>query len=190
MAKSPSRAPLIAAVILVLAVLAGFNALNEKYRPKSEKELEAEQAQAAKAAESKGGKAGSEAGKAPAPIPAPSSATNAEASTSLVQLGPDTFVGDKSGKNTVTIGWAWTPDVQGDPSKVSRAIDEVKKAVPNAQIRVVNTDEVSGVPEGVSVNGKVVVPPSADGGFPAEANAYQGVAATIKAGAAVPPGPK
>ncbi len=170
--KTPSRAPLIAAIVLVLAVLAGFNALNEKFRPKTEKEIEAAQAEAAQAAASKGDKSG-EAAKAP--TPAPSAAANPGAATSLAQLGPDATVGAQNGANTVTIGWAWTPDVQGDPDKVSRAIDMVKKAAPNAKIRVVNTDEVSGVPDGVSMDGKVVVTPAADGSFPAEASAYQGV---------------
>ena len=183
MAKSPSRTPLIAAAILVLACLAGFNALNEKYRPKSEKEMEAEQRQAQEDAAKKAPKTGAAA--TPPPTPGQTGSGDPSASASLMQLGPDKVLGAKTAKTTITVGWSWTPDVQGDPNKVWGAVKALQQAVPNAQIRVVNTDEVSGVPDGVSIGGSVVVPPAPDGGLPSDQATYKPLAT----GVPVPPGP-
>lgn len=173
MAKTPSRTPLIAAIIMVLLILAGFNALAEKYRPKSEHEMEAEaKTQQAEAAKNDAGKTSA----TPAPdSAAPQGGSSPEASAALMQLGPDKTLGAKGAKKIITVGWSWTPDVQGNPNKVWAGISALQKAAPDAQIRVVNTDAVPDVPDGVSVNGVVVIPPVPDGSLRSVPEAYKSV---------------
>jgi hypothetical protein len=62
------------------------------------------------------------------------------------------------------VGFSWTPEVQSDPSKVSNAVDALKKSLGSqARIKVVNVDASPGVPEGVSIGDKVIVPAQSDG---------------------------
>lgn len=81
----------------------------------------------------------------------------------LVRLPADSTTGPSSAPREIVIGWTWTPEVQADPSKVSAAIDQIKKAVPDAKVRVVNVDAVPTAPAGITVDGKTVAELAPDG---------------------------
>ena len=182
MAKAPSKTPLIAAVVMVIAVVAGFNVIAEKYRPKSEHEMEEAEAKAqADAAKVQADK--SKTGASPAPA---SGEPGQTADASLVTLGQEAFLGSKDGSKIITVGWSWTPDVQNDPGKVWNGLQALQKAAPNAKIHAVNTDEGSDVPDGVSVDGAVMVPLAPDGSLPATANAYLTLQGALGGTASVP----
>ena len=181
MAKAPSKTPLIVAAVMVVGVIAGFNVISEKYRPKTEHELEAaaqkEQAEAAKNAQKN------------APSPPPETGA-APATASLVMLGDEATLGAAQASSTITVGWSWTPDVQADPGKIWNGIQAVQKVAPSAKIHVVNTDAGADVPEGVSLDGAVIVPLAPDGSLPSGAEGYQNLQGALMGKAAAPPAPK
>ena len=132
---------------VILAVVVALNIIAQNSRPKTEAELQAEQqAQAARSTPDT---------KKTMPSPAPPTASTP--ADDLTSLDADTTIGKGTGAPTVTLGWKWTPDVQADPSLVGKAVEALKNAGA-ARVRVVNTDAVAGVPDGLSVNGNVVVP--------------------------------
>jgi hypothetical protein len=85
----------------------------------------------------------------------------------LVTYGTEKMLGSSNGKHKVTIGWIWTPEVQGDPSLVFNAIKVVQTELPDATVRVVNLDDEPGaVPLGVAVDGTVMNSINDDGSIP------------------------
>ncbi|MES2464296.1 MAG: hypothetical protein V4671_27360 [Armatimonadota bacterium] len=143
---------------MALAGLVGLNAMSNQMRPKSDHEIEAEQREQAKAAE-------------PSPTASVAPAQSAEPSggalsdpNSLVVSGQGSTIGAPEAKQEVVVGFSWTPEVQADPSKVSKAADALQKALGSqVRIKVVNVDANQEVPEGVSVGGRVIVPAQSDG---------------------------
>ncbi len=89
--------------------------------------------------------------------------------TDLVALAPDAVLGPAKVKPTITIGYKWTPVVQASPSTIENVITAITKMAPDFGVRVVDTDVVAGVPEGVSTDGRVIVPLSGDGSIPSSA---------------------
>ena len=55
-------------------------------------------------------------------------------------MGDEKILGKKDGKTEITIGWEWTPVVQGDPSKVSNAISAIEKAAQSEQFKTALTN--------------------------------------------------
>ena len=106
----------------------------------------------------------------------------------LVALGDDAVLGDKNGKKELIIGYAWTPAVQSDPSKVYKTIEMAQKGLPRARIRVVNVDAHPEVKPGLSVDGKMISPPAPDGALDVPEQAIIGLRQMMGAPVA-PPGP-
>ena len=148
----PRTPILVLAVGILLVGIVLLNVLAARIAPKSHEEEEQEQqAAAAKASEP------------PKTAPPADAGTGPSASGALVQLPADGTTGPADAKKTVVIGWTWTPAVQADPNKVSAAVEAVRKALPDAKIRVVNTDAVPDAPPGITVDGKTVLPLPPDG---------------------------
>lgn len=85
----------------------------------------------------------------------------------LVTYGAEKMLGSSNGKHKVTIGWLWTPEVQGNPALVYNAIQMAKTELPDATVRVVNLDAKPGaVPPGLAVDGTVMTGLTPDGGIP------------------------
>jgi hypothetical protein len=151
----------IAIAVMAVAGIVFANVIASKNRPKTENELMAE-AQMQAEQESKNAPPTEDAkvpmGKPTAPMP-----TTLKEANDLAALGPDIVLPGGKPEKTVTVGYAWTPELQGDPSVIARIVEKVKAAAPDAQVRLVNVDETPGVAPGVSVNKTVVAPPGADG---------------------------
>lgn len=167
---------------LAVVLLVGFNVIASNNRPRSEQELQAEesrrQAEAAQKATTAGGTGGAAA------------ASDTMAGNELALLDAETVSGNPKSPTTITIGWRWTPDVQGNPSLVYSAVEQAQKFGQNVPIRlrIVNLDAVANgnVPEGVSVGGKTLVPLGADGGLDADATRQAMMAAMKGGGSAIP----
>jgi hypothetical protein len=149
---------------MAVAGLVGLNMMSNQIRPKTDHEIEAEERARASAAASPTPAA------SPATAP-PSSAPPGESAevslndpNALVLAGQATSLGSPEAAREVVVGFAWTPEVQSDPSKVSNAVEALQKSLGGqARIKVVNVDASPGVPEGVSIGDKVIVPAQSDG---------------------------
>ena len=135
--QRPGNTVLIVIVVFAIVIFAGLNVAigrlgDDKH---SENEAATEQPAAEKAA--------------PAPQPSPSAGGG--------PLPTDESVGPANAPVKVVVGWTWTPDVQGNPQALQSAVEAVKKAVPGAQVRVVNVDAVPDVPQGIQVNGRTAM---------------------------------
>lgn len=143
-------------VVVALAGLVGLNVMSNQMRPKSDHEEEAEAKSATTASASPAAVSTSPVG---VPGETPLSDPN-----SLVLVGEGNATGLPTAKQEVTVGFSWTPEVQSDPSKVSKAVDTLQKALGSeARIKVINVDEKPEVPGGISIGGKVIVPAQASG---------------------------
>lgn len=173
MSGNTSRTPILVAVVgIAVALLVVLNIFQQRNDPKYQEQMAKEQAR----------KASEEAAKKQQEAQPPA---DAGAANELAAYGAEKTLGNPSGATKVTIGWNWTPAVQGDPNKVLAAATAASKALPNASVRVVNLDANPGaVPPGVTVDGKTVVPPGPDGSLPADA-----VSAALPAVAGAPGGP-
>jgi hypothetical protein len=161
----PSNSPvLIAVVVMALAGLVGLNMMSNQMRPKTDHEIEAEQQERAKAAASPSPVAAASAAPVPPGAPGAPGAITVSDPNALVLAGPGSTLGSPDAKQEVVVGFSWTPEVQSDPSKVSKAIDALQKTLgTQGRIKVVNVDENQEVPDGVSIGGKVIVPAQSDG---------------------------
>ena len=151
----PSTSPvLIAVVVMAVAGLIGLNVMANKAAPKSEHEVEAEQKEASSPA----------ATASPAPVASAPAVVGLSDPNSLVMLGGGRVLGSKDTKQEIVVGFSWTPAVQSDPSKVSAAVDALQKFLGSqARIKVVSVDDQTGVPEGISLGGTVIVPAESNG---------------------------
>lgn len=153
-ASRRSSPALFIAIGMALAALVILNVATMRLDPKY---LE----QQAKLAAEKQAEAAAKAGGTNADAPPPATGSGHE----LVGLGPDAIIGPSTNtKHELLIGWEWTPDVQADPSKIYRAVEEIRKAIPQLRIRVVNADETPNVTRGVSLDGNLIAPMLPDGG--------------------------
>ena len=141
---------LILIVAIALGALAFLNGAFQGTDPKAE-QPPAQQDKGAADKANEGGK------------PAPQAA--AAGGEKLVELGDDTTLGNKSAAKEMVVGYSWTPAVQADPSKVYKIVEQAQKGMPNARIRVVNVDAHPDVKAGISIEGKVIAAPEADGSF-------------------------
>ncbi len=157
----PSNSPvMIAVVLMAIAGLVGLNMMSNQMRPKTDQEIQAEQRERAEAAASPSPAAAT-------PAPSASGATGALSlndPNTLVLAGQGNTMGAPDAPKEVVVGFSWTPEVQSDPSKVSKAVEALQKTVgPQARLKIVNVDANPEVPEGVSIGGKVIVPAQSDG---------------------------
>jgi hypothetical protein len=162
--QKPSLVLPIVVAALALVGLVSINTFAQKNRPKSSAELiEEERAQAA-AEEAKKG--------TPAPPqvdPATGNVSSGAPSSSEINpalLGPEFSLPSRAaGENApeVSIGYEWTPDLQGDPERLAKLARQLQELVPQAKLRFVNTDANPDAKPGIVVNNQVVVPPDADG---------------------------
>ncbi|MBC8104519.1 MAG: hypothetical protein H7Z41_18240 [Cytophagales bacterium] len=157
----PSTSPVVVALIgCALAGIVGLNIMSSRITPKTDAQLQAEAREREKASQP------SATPTVPSAAPTAAAADSGSANTqnALVRLGESSVLGSADAKQEVVVGFSWTPEVQSDPSKVSVAVDTLQKAVGDrARIKVVNTDELPATPEGISINGRLVVPAQADG---------------------------
>ena len=160
-APRPSNSPVIFAIVAIaLAGLVGLNVMSNQMRPKSDHELEAEQ----KEQNSPVAAASPAAAPGFAPVAGAPGAVSASDPNGLVLAGQGTVSGSATAKKEVIVGFAWTPEVQSDPSKVSNAVEALQKSLGDeVRVKVVNVDESPDVPEGVSFGGKVLVTAQSDG---------------------------
>jgi|GEM_PF-2315397 hypothetical protein len=158
MSGNASRTPILIAVVgVAIGLLVLLNIFQQRNDPKYREQMEREAAR----------KRAEEAAKnAPSPTPAEPGPAN-----ELVMFGEEKTLGKPGGSPKITVGWRWTPTVQGDPTKVYSAVQEIVSAAPNASVRVVNLDAKPGaVPEGLVVaGGGVNIPLLPDGSLPLEA---------------------
>lgn len=129
--------------------------LNMAMQPQDPKVAQAEQEKSAKKAETDG----------KAAKKAADELTTSGGGNELAALGDDVTLGDKKADKEIVIGYSWTPAVQGDPGKVYRVVDEAQKNLPGVRVRVVNVDANPTIKPGITVEGKLVAPPDADGGY-------------------------
>lgn len=138
-------------VIMGLAALVGMNVLQSKNTPRT-----AEQEEALKRA----------AEPSPSPVAPAAEASGGLSDPNALVIQPESAQGAPPGSPEIIVGFNWTPDVQGDPSRVTNFVSSLEKAVAGrAKVKVVNVDENPSVPAGISVNGKVIASPGADGSF-------------------------
>ena len=137
--ERPRNTIFIIIVIFAIAVFAGLNVAMGRIGMDPEKaRQEAAQAAAEKAASA------DKAPNTPTPPGAPPSAP----------LPTDESMGPANAKDKIVVGWTWTPDVQGNPQALQAAVEAIRKAAPDAQVRVVNVDAVPDAPTGIVVNGQ------------------------------------
>lgn len=154
---------MVAVVVMALAGLVGLNVMSNQVRPKTDQERQAEEMERSKAAQSPNPAATP----TPAAVPsAPSGRTGVSLAdpNALVLSGAGSTLGSPDAKQEVVVGFSWTPEVQSDPTKVSNAVDALLKTLGSqGRVKIVNVDERPEVPEGVSIEGKVIVPAQNDG---------------------------
>lgn len=179
---SSSRTPLIIAIVVfALGGLALLNQFQYQNDPKVQEKMEQERAreEAKKASDQQKDKPAAAPGR-----PGPEQ--------QLASFGAEKVLGDPNGSQTVTVGWRWTPAVQGDPSKVYATITALEQAAPKAKIRVVNLDaEPGAVPEGIGFAGKSLMPLTPDGALPPAQAVGPAIGSALGGGpgAGAPPGP-
>jgi len=132
----------VVAVTVLLLGLVALNVVDRRFAPKSPEE-EAAAAQAAQAT--------------PPSEPISSSGE-------LVRLPAEETSGKPDAQTEVVFGWEWTPEVQAEPARMVAAIEALRTAARNADVklRIVNVDLVPDAPRGLAVNGKtaLALPPS------------------------------
>lgn len=157
-----SRAPLIAGVVLAIAVLLGLNVMQQRNDPALQKQ--AEQLREQEEAKKQESNAASSAAAPSAP---------AAGANRLAEIGDSFMVGSDKAPREVVLGWQWTPEVQANPSKVYDAIEEIQKAANSSggrfRVRIVNVDANPSVPPGISIGGVVRVAPQPDGAIQRQA---------------------
>lgn len=155
MARRPSNAPLFAGIGLILGLAAILNFAQYQARPRTENELR-EEAEA----QARNGEKGQPAAPAPA---------QAGPGNRLIELGPDSRLGPPTADKVFTVGYHWTPEVQGDPMRVWGPIEMLEKMAKsnNVALRLVNLDNpgAPNVPPGISYKGRLFVPLRPEGGF-------------------------
>lgn len=175
MAQKPSMIPLVVIGGAAVAALIGFTYVQNNSDPKiiAEKQKEAARAQNQKEADKS-------AGNQPKP---PGETTDVPGANELAMWGARKTLGKPGGKPEITVTWAWTPTVQGNPGAIYAAVASAKKALPDAAITVVNQDASGGnSPLGITVDGSLRLPAQTDGTFPPE----QAIVGALKSGQAPP----
>ncbi|MBC8139046.1 MAG: hypothetical protein H8F28_24495 [Fibrella sp.] len=158
MAQRPSNLPLIVVGIAAAAALIGVNVMQNNSDPliREKKAKEAEREASKKQME--------QARNNPQPTPPAQSAPGVN---EVATWGAEKIFGQADGEPAIVIAWEWTPALQGDSSSLYTAVEAVKVALPTAAIRVINLDAKPGTfKPGVSVDGSLREPVSADGTFP------------------------
>lgn len=155
MRKSSSTPMLLAVAGVAIGAMVLLNVVQYQNRPKTPQELAAED-------EERMAKSGQ-----PTPSPPPN---RNDPAAKLVALGPDATIGPKDATKKLTLGYYWTPEVQGTPMRVYGPIEMIEKMGRSAtgiSIRVVNLDLPGApkVPPGIAFNGKILAPLRPEGGF-------------------------
>lgn len=175
--KSPSRTLLIAGIGFAIACFVILNMVMQRLDPKYQEQMQQEAQRKAQEAQAAGG--GGAAAK-PQTVSTPGSPGGGGGGNELAALGPEAVLGDKTSPREITVGWQWTPEVQGDPSKVYAAVKQMQEQMKGMKIRVVNVDENPGVLPGISVAGKSVAPLKEDGSLALDTAAMQGIASAVR----------
>lgn len=132
----------VVAVVVLLLGLVALNVADRRFAPKSPEEEAAAQA----------------AQNTPPSEPPPAG------SGELVRLPAEETSGRPDAETEVVFGWEWTPEVQADPARMAAAIEALRTAARNADVRlrIVNVDLVPDAPRGLAVNNKTTLelPPS------------------------------
>ncbi|WP_309707809.1 hypothetical protein [Armatimonas sp.] len=143
-----NTALLLAVVGVCLGGMVILNRAQFENRPKSENEIRQEEENKAAAA-------------APHQTQTYGDAPSLEGE--LLGLPPDASFGTKGSNKVVTLGYSWSPEVQAEPQKAVDSLKELRTyldqvgARMNMRFRLVNTDVQREVPEGVSLDGKVLM---------------------------------
>jgi len=155
MARRPSNAPLFAGIGMILGLAAILNFAQYQARPRTQNELRDEAEAEARKNETK---------QAEAPPPAQAGPSNR-----LIELGPDSRLGPPTADKVFTVGYHWTPEVQGEPMRVWGPIEMLEKMAKsnNIALRLVNLDnpDAPKVLPGISYKDRLVVPLRPEGGF-------------------------
>ncbi|MCX6366190.1 MAG: hypothetical protein NTX57_05715 [Armatimonadetes bacterium] len=147
--RPKNNTPLL--LVIVGACLGGMVLLNRaqfESRPKSDSELRQEEENKAAAAQ-------------PRQTQTYGDAPNMAGE--LLGLPPDASIGSKGANKVVTIGYSWSPEVQAEPQKAADSLKELRTYLEqagsrmNTRFRLVNTDVQREVPEGVTLDGKVLM---------------------------------
>lgn len=142
--KPRNNTPAIVAVVgIALVGMAALNRAQFENRPRTMQEMMEER------------------DKAMASVP-PSPSAAHESAGPLLGISEDVAVGSKEASRVVTLGYSWTPEVQAEPSKAAEALQRLQKTLNrpetggpfDVRFRLVNTDVVRDVPEGVTCEGK------------------------------------
>ncbi len=154
MARRPSNVPLFAGIGMILGLAAVLNFAQYQARPRTESELRDEAEMEAR----------KNAPDQEAPPPAQTGPGNR-----LIEIGPDSRLGPPTADKVFTVGYHWTPEVQGDPMRVWGPIEMLEKMAKsnNVSLRLVNLDNpgAPNVPAGISFKGRLFVPLRPEGGF-------------------------
>lgn len=156
--KRPQNTILVVIIVFAIAIFAGLNTMMNRAGGSPEPEEAAQE-------------------KAAAETTAANQAPPTAAGATPVQLPTDESVGPANAPVKVVVGWTWTPDVQGNPQALQAAIQAIRQAVPDAQVRVVNVDAAPDVSPGIQVNGRTVME-LPENGIVKPADAARAVAAT------------
>lgn len=151
----PNNTPIIAGIVLLaIGGIVGLNIMQQKNDPTLQEKIAKDQEQEARKNQKN------------TPV-TPPSAPETPGASEVVTWGAEKVLGKPGGSPTITVGWAWTPALQGDPGSVYTAVDMMQKTLPSAAIRVVNLDAKPGaVPSGIAVGGAVKMAAMPDGTFP------------------------
>jgi len=155
MARRPNNLPIFIAVAAAIGGVVVLNVMQQKNDPDLQEHIQ-EQDQK-KAQEDAAKKTDTERQKTPAQ----------SAANELVTWEPDKMMGKAGGSPVITIGYVWTPDIQGDPSQIYDVVQGVISTIPNAAVRVVDLDAKPGaVPAGIRAGNLLDVPLGSAGEFP------------------------
>ncbi len=139
-----NNTPVIVAVIgIALVGMVALNRMQFESRPRTMAEMVEERDKAIAAAKA-----------APPEASAPTAP--------LLGIPEDVTLGEKGAARVVTLGYSWTPEVQSEPEKAAEALRRLQTtlsssssaAKPAVRFRLVNTDVVRDVPEGVTCEGQ------------------------------------
>ncbi|MGC4047423.1 MAG: hypothetical protein QM758_26815 [Armatimonas sp.] len=168
--QKPSATMPIAIAVLAIVGIIFANVMAGKNTPKTEAQMEQE----AQEASAKNSSPGASPAAAASPGAEPVAMRHSEGGeyppnvdlkdgNNLAIMGTDTTLPGTKSTETVTVGFEWTPEIQADPSALTKILDKVKAAAPEAQVRLMNVDENPTAPRGISINSKVIAPLGADG---------------------------
>ena len=142
--KPRNNTPAIVAVVgIALVGMAALNRAQFENRPRTMQETMEER------------------DKAMASMP-PSPSASREPAGPLLGISEDVAIGSNEASRVVTLGYSWTPEVQAEPRKAAEALQRLQQTLNqpetsasfDVRFRLVNTDVVRDVPEGVTCEGK------------------------------------